>query len=285
MTALDHAGESLAVDAAREQLRKQAKSMGMRLVSFTVTEKPIPDPSLEALPRADHERIAVISRDMRTRPQEHLAELKRLVAKYPHIPMLRNHFAGALEAAGQRGRAAEVVAETAREFPTYFFAFCNHVMLLVAEGKIEEARTLVEGGPRGPVFTLTDFDPTRETFHISEAISHAAMVGHYMLATGRLDAAKVQLEMLQETAPNSPQFRSLARAMGQTHDDLVGLSAALLRMAADHQRRSERRKARAEKKPGRTTRAKPQSDAGIPKVRAPHSSATSGDAGAGLFQA
>jgi len=255
--------------------------MGMRLVSYTVTEEPIPDPLLEALPREDYERIAVISRDMRTRPQKHLTELERLVEKFPNIPMLRNHFAGALEAAGQRDRAAAIVQETAREFPTYFFAFCNHAMLLVAEGKIEEARALVETSPRGPVFTLTDFDPTRDTFHISEAVSHAAMVGHYMLATGRIDAAEVQLEVLRKTAPHSPQFRSLARAMGQTDDDLIDLSAAILRLAADLKRRTERRKVRAEKKPGRTARTKPQSDAGMPK----RSSASSGDADGGLFQA
>lgn len=281
MSSLDNAGESPVVDVAREQLREQAKSMGMRLVSFTVTEEPIPDPSLEALPRADYERIAVISRDMRTRPQKHLAELERLVAKYPHIPMLRNHFAGALEAAGHRDRAAAIVSDAAREFPTYFFAFCNHVMLLVAEGRIEEARNLVELGPRGPVFTLPDFDPTRNTFHISEAISHAAMVGQYMLATGRFEAAEFQLDILRKTAPDSPQCRGLARAMGEADDHLLALSASLLRTAAALQRRAERRKAQATKRSGRTTRSNPRGDAGGQKSKAPRASAPSSNADGG----
>lgn len=236
MSALDVAANEPAAEEARERLRSQARAMGMRLVSFTVTEEPIPDPALAALPAADLRRIAAISRDMRTRPERHVSELERLVAKHPHIPMLRNHLAGALEAAGQRDRAAQIISDIARQFPTYFFAFCNHVMMLVSEGRIEEARGLVETGPRGPVLTLVDFDPSRDTFHISEAISHAAMVGHYMLATGRREAAEIQLKMLRDTAADSPQTRSLAAAMGRT-DDLLDLAAALLRMAAERGRR------------------------------------------------
>ncbi len=188
--------------------------MDMRLVSFTITEEPIHDPALEALPAADRKRIAAVSRGMHIRPQRYLAELKRLAARYPHIPMIQNHLAGALNAAGKRKQAARVLADTAQRFPTYVFGFCNHIMKLIATGQIEAARLLVETGPRGPVFTLVDFDPTRDTFHISEAVSYAAMVGFYMLATDRYEAAKVQLEMLYQSAPDSLQCHSLATAMG-----------------------------------------------------------------------
>lgn len=227
MPALDHAGEHPVIDLARERLREQAAVMGMRFVGFTVTEAPIPDPALDALPRADYERIAKISREMYSRPQVHVAELERLVAKHPHIPMLRNHLAGALEAAGKRERAESLIEQTAKEFPTYFFAFCNHVLFLIADRRIDEARARVETGPRGPVFTLTDFDSTRDTFHISEAVSHAAMVGRYMLATGRREAAEVQLKMLSELAPQSPQYHCLASAMSR-EEDHIGFAAALL---------------------------------------------------------
>jgi hypothetical protein len=293
MVSLDHAGDAPVAEFAREQLRAKARSMGMRLVSFTVTEESIPDPALEALPRADYQRVAAISRDMRRRPEKHAEELARLVKKYPRIPMLRNHLAGALEAAGQRDAAARVVAETAREFPTYFFAFCNHVMLLITAGRTDEARALVETGPRGPVFTLTDFDPTRDTFHISEAISHAAMVGRYMLATGRIEAAEVQLEILRQAAPQSPQYRSLAAAMGRTDDDLLALSAALLRMAAEHQQRGERRRKgepaknarKSARNPSRVTVTTPRKGAGAPKEKAAPDPKPSVEAGPYLFAA
>jgi hypothetical protein len=246
MAALDHAGERPMVDIARRRLHDQAAKMGMRLVSFTITQEPIPDPDLDALPRADYERIRKISREMYSRPQAHVAELERLVAKHPHIPMLRNHLAGALEAAGDRERAASIIEQTVKEFPTYFFAFCNHVLLLVADGRIDEARALIETGPRGPVFTLTDFDATRDTFHISEAISHAAMVGRYMLATGRREAAEVQLKMLRDMAPESPQFECLEEAL-RSSDDPMGRAAMYLLKKAAESLRAERLAAKANK--------------------------------------
>lgn len=249
MSALDHVdagGTNPAMNITRQRLQEKAASMGMRYMSVTVTTEPIPDPALDALPRSDLDRIIAIARDMYTRPEAHVDELERLAAKYPHIPTLRNHLAGALEASGQRKRAEQLIAQTAREFPTYLFAFCNYVMMLLVDGKVDEAREMVEIGARGPVLTLWDFDPTRDTFHISEAISHAAMVGHYMLATGRHEAAKVQLDILKQTAPESPQYRSLAAAMKRCKDPLT-LMAAVLMAKAQAELRAERRAAKAKK--------------------------------------
>ena len=255
MVALYHANNGTSSEVARDRLRAQARAMGMRVVSLNVTEDPLPDAALEALPAVDIGRIAAISRDMYDKPQKHVAELERLSAKYPHIPMLRNHLAVSLEAAGQRDRAAEIIADTARRFPSYVFAFCNHVLALVHRGELREARALVETGPRGPLFTLVDFDPTRDTFHVSEAISHAAMVGHYMLATGRREAAKVQLKLLKKSAPRSPQYRSLARALRRPHDTPGQIAAALRVIAEQARRRTDRvnapRKSSAKRKPNR----------------------------------
>lgn len=210
---IDSAGDDPVIVRSRESLREQAQALGLRFVTVTIVEEPIPDPAIEALPRAERERIEAISHDMYKRPETHMAELERLVARHPHIPMLRNHLAGALNAAGARDQANELIAETARLFPTYVFGLCNHVLTLISQGMIDEARAIVETGPRGPLFVLSHVDPTREVFHISEAISHAAMVGHYMLASGRLEAAAVQLKILKQSGPDSSQCRSLASAM------------------------------------------------------------------------
>lgn len=211
----------------------------MRLVSMTITREPIPDPELEALPREDYDRIETISSELYTRLGAHVEELERLSEKYPHIPMLRNHLAGALSAAGEHERADKVVERMAREFPKYLFGFCNYVMLLIRDGKVDEARALVETGPRGPLFTLTQFDPTRDTFHITEATTHGAMVGHYLLVTGRHEAAGVQLKMLRELEPESLQCRCLAEAMARGKG-IVVISEALRRLKSGFGRRTVR---------------------------------------------
>lgn len=214
--------------------------MGVRLVSFTVTEEAIADPALDALPRTDLDRIAAISQEMCTRPAAHVAELELLAARHSHIPMLWNHLAGALEAAGERERAERIIADTARRFPRYVFAFCSFVMALLARGEIDEARTLVETGPRGPVFVLTDFDPSRAVFHVSEVSAHAAMVGHYMLAAGRPDAARVQLTSLRRVAPRSPQAQRLAEAI-KRHKTIAEIADMARWIQAEADRRSARK--------------------------------------------
>lgn len=238
MSALDRHECQPQIEIQRQTLRDQATAMGMRLVSITITEEPIPDPGLATMQPRDLDRLETISQDMRHRPERHVDELLRLTTKYPKIPMLRNHLAGACEAAGDDKTAKAIIAQTANEFPTYVFAICNHVMLLLSEGQIDEARAILETGPRGPLFQLTAIDPSRNTFHISEAASHAATVGRYLLATGQREHAKVYLDMLKQIAPHSRQTRHLAKAFESTEDPMAA-SATRLRRAASKRARGE----------------------------------------------
>lgn len=263
MAALESAGHHPLAKQARNELCEKAAALGLRYACVTVTEEPIPDPALDALPPAEYDRIEAISRAMYTHPEKQVAELERLVEKHPHIPMLRNHLAGAVEAAGDSERAGKIIEETARLFPRYLFAFCNRVMSLISKGRIEEARAMMETGPRGPVLTLPDFDPTREVFHVSEAASHAAATGRYLLATGRREAAQVQLNLLKRTAPQSAQYQHLKAAM-EASDVRSAVVDALRRIMADGELRAQRRAAREAKKAAAGT-AKPR----VKKSKAP----------------
>lgn len=241
MSALDTAGDHPIAEAARQQIRDRAAAMGMRVVSSTITEEPLPDPAVDALPERDFQRVQAISQDMYARPAAHLHELHALAAKYPNIPMLRNHLAGALAAADRHDEADRVIAQTVADFPRYVFAFCNHMMTLLADGRLDAARALVETGPRGPLFLLTDFEPGRDVFHVSEAVAHSAMVGHYMLATGRLDAARAQLKSLRQLAPDSPQTKSL-RAAIRRYEATMKRAEAFRSLAEPTARSASRRK-------------------------------------------
>lgn len=252
MSAFDGAGEHPIALVARAQIREDAAALGMRMVSFTVTEDPLPDADLDALPDADYDRIGQISRDLYTRPGDHVTELESLVAKYPHIPLLRNHLVCALEAKQQRKRAEQLTGELARAFPLYVFGYSNHVLHLLAAGKVDEARVLVESGPRGPLFALTEFDTSREVFHITEVISHASMVGHYLLATDRLDAAEVQLRALKSLAPKSLQTKSLDEAVKQRKERSVILEA-MRRLLEGSKKQAAKRREKAETKAAKKT--------------------------------
>lgn len=69
------------INTAQRRLNDQAATLGFRLVSFTITQKQISDPALNALPRADFQLMAAIARDMNIRLAATLADLETLVVK------------------------------------------------------------------------------------------------------------------------------------------------------------------------------------------------------------
>jgi predicted Zn-dependent protease len=209
MAALDELGDTPEAEAARAAVRARASAAGLSLLSFTITEEPIPDPLIERLPRKQRDRIERVSHRMFEDPAPLVAELEELVAQHPGIPMLRNHLAGALQASGQAERAAALIEETARLFPDYLFGFTNRVVWLVQGGRLDEARALLEpeGGPSRMSFAA--FDPGREVFHLTEVVCYTATVGHYLLSTGRRREAERQLAMCREIAPGHPQTLAL----------------------------------------------------------------------------
>ena len=213
MAALDELGDTPEAEAARAAVRARASAAGLSLLSFTITEEPLPDPAVERLPRKQRDRIDRVSRGMFEDPAPLVAELEELVAQHPGIPMLRNHLAGALQASGQTERAAALIEETARLFPDYLFGFANRVVWLVREGRLDEARALLEpeGGPSRMSFAA--FDPEREQFHITEVLCYTATVGHYLLSTGRRKEAERQLAMCRDLGPEHPQTLSLEDRM------------------------------------------------------------------------
>lgn len=210
MEALDRAPDGPETRAKRAELRARAQALGVALISLTITEDPIPDPEIEALSGADRRAVMDVNEALYARPAEQVERIRELIAKHPRILMLRSHLYVALSHAKQDVEAERVVAALAAEFPEYIFGVCNYVLLLMQTGRIDEARAIMETGPRGWRFSLTSFDATRDTFHITEAVTLAVTLGRYFLATGRTREAGTQLEMLEQIAPDHPDCTRLA---------------------------------------------------------------------------
>lgn len=209
LATLDKLGDTPDAEAARAAVRARASAAGLTLHSFTITEEPLPDPAIDRLSKPQRDRIERVSRRMFEDPASLVGELEGLVAKHPTIPILRNHLAGALQASGDIDRAASMLEETARRFPDYLFGFANWVIWLLQEQRLDEARALLEpeGGPARMTFVA--YDPQREVFHLTEVVAYTAMVGHYLLSTGRRREAERCLSMCLDLAPDHPQTLAL----------------------------------------------------------------------------
>ena len=64
VSALEKAGDNPIANIARKRLHAEARGMGMRVATLTLTRERIPDPHLEALPSADLQRLTAITRDL-----------------------------------------------------------------------------------------------------------------------------------------------------------------------------------------------------------------------------
>jgi len=210
---VEHIGEGPIADIARQRIRDEAKTKGMDVLNVTVQLGRIPDPVIEALPEQVRRTIHAVTLGLMDDPAGQLVKIEKLVGNSPHVPLLRNHLGQALAASGDYERSERVMAELVQEFPRYVLGLVNYVMILLGGGRLEEARMIIIDGPSGPLVSLSDVDPTRTEFHIGEAIGMCYLVGNYMLAIGKREQAKFQLEMLNQMAPNSPQALALAKTL------------------------------------------------------------------------
>lgn len=206
--------EQVEDEALRESgmtvLREAAAEIGVSLYPIEVTHDPMPDPLIAALPAAGQRRIESIVRRLYDDPAGQHDDLSDLVAAYPRIPALRNHLACALSARGEQEAADALIEETVRLFPDYLFGFANHVMGLLADGKVERAREILEKGPRGPLLFIGAFAPSRTLFHATEVVCYTGMTGYYFIATGQMEAAKVALKGMKQVLPRHPMTKELA---------------------------------------------------------------------------
>jgi hypothetical protein len=181
--------------------------------NIEITFEPLPEAAIEALPEDERSRIDHLSARMFEDPASLVPELRELVARYPSSSMLRNHLYGALNAAGEAAEAAAVLTELRRLFPAYIFGVVNEVMLLLAEGQSEQAREILETGPRGPLFHIAQFEPYRKLFHYTEVVAYQSMIGHYLAHTDRAHEASTHLRVCDELASDHPGTEALRRLL------------------------------------------------------------------------
>ncbi|MBF0293930.1 MAG: hypothetical protein HQL96_01980 [Magnetococcales bacterium] len=202
-----HSPEGRDDDAAREKgllpeptletmLAGDANAPVVRLVSFEITYDELEDPfnrRLAQVPVDQQKLYDSIYED----PPRAIASLKKLISQYPDIPMFYNWLCIACSRVGDR-QAARTAAETNfRSHPGYLFGRLNYAEILLNEGKFREAFDVF-----GKTFILTELEPNREKFHVSEVLSFYGLVGRYVLRLGKLKSAMRFLDLLKQVEPN-----------------------------------------------------------------------------------
>lgn len=190
----------------------------MRVSCYEITNEPIHDATIQALPSPERERVVDLMDSLRelrdSNPQEAIPRLEQAIKENPTIAPLDNFLVAACRNAGSTSRANTLVVEQYKKRPDYLFAKLNYAEFLMTQERLDEVPQIFGG-----CFDLGTLYPTRKVFHVSEAAGFLSTVGAYLCRIGESDSAKSCLEALRQITHDSPHTKRL--------DTLVGLSRLL----------------------------------------------------------
>ena len=166
----------------------------LQLLGFQISSEAIDHlhaPKVQAL----SDEALKLLRNKRPEKAEHL--LTEALALEPESPDLLNNLSKAYEMQDRIEESHALLQEIHQRFPDYLFARTALATLNAQEGRIEEARELLD-----PLMA-------RAKFHLSEYSAFAIANFELSLAQDAPDAAKSWLDMLERARPNEASLPSL----------------------------------------------------------------------------
>lgn len=179
------------------------------LVSYEITDEPLPDASFDQLPADVQEQInSLHDQVLKARPAAALAVLESLIKQYPDVTQLHNYLFIAYYNVGDRAKASRVLQETIRRFPDYLFARISLAEQCLNQGEADKVKDIFEGK-----FDLKLLYPKRERFHFSEVLGLQCVVARYFHAKGNQVEALKSYYLMHQIDPKHPSTRLAGRIL------------------------------------------------------------------------
>ena len=197
-----------AIDDLADELGREAPEP-VRVVSYEITEEPLPDATFEQLPSDVQAQINALHDEvLKARPRKALAALRTLVTQYPDVAQIYNYLYVACYNLGERAEAARVVQETVQRFPDYLFGHISLAEECLQRGEPEKIAEIFRGK-----LDLKLLYPGRARFHLSEVLSFNSVVARYYHALGDREQAERSYELMRQLRPNHPSTRLVGRTL------------------------------------------------------------------------
>jgi tetratricopeptide (TPR) repeat protein len=119
----------------------------------------------------------------------------------PDAPDVLNNLAAAYEAMKRHTDAVTLLRQIHQRFPDYLFARVAMAKLFIVDGRLDEAKALLD-----PLLS-------RKRFHSSEFSALASAQIDYLLAQKQKDGARSWFEMWQKAVPDSPLLQYYRRKL------------------------------------------------------------------------
>ena len=221
------------------QTRKDQPPEVYHLMNFEITWDVIPDPAVEALPKATRDRMEKLFEMAQKKSKTVVAELRELTAAHPKVHCFANWLIAALRRGdnADQDEALSLCEQLFSDHPGYFFARTTLADLLLDRGQIDKASGLLFV----PGHSIDTLYPGRKVFRISEIRHWAYLSARAKILLGEPEVARGYRDMLEDLEPGSPAVRDL-------DDMLDGEKAVIMRMLANLRKFTEKTQKRADRR-------------------------------------
>ena len=176
----------------------------VRLNSYTITYEPLEDKY--KLPPEVDEQYPDLHHLTLKHPQQAVPRLEALLERFPEVPQLYNLLSAAHAGAGRPEKSEELTELNYRKAPDYFFARIGYAGVLVGRGQLDAAEEVL-----GHSWDLKEIFPSREEFHVSEAMAYLSLVGRFIVAKGKLEAIPPIYEAMKKLDPEHPATAGMGK--------------------------------------------------------------------------
>jgi|GEM_PF-1399817 len=249
------------------QTRKDQPPEVYHLMNFEITWDVMPDPAVDALPKATRDRMEKVFPLMQKNARKLVPELREMSARHPEVPCFRNWLINALRDGSQaeRDEALSLCEQMFRDMPGYFFARTTLADLLLDRAKVDEAAALLFV----PGHSISTLYPDRKVFHISEIRHWAYLSARAKILLGEPEVAEGYRDMLEELEPDSPAVQDLNDMLDGEKSEIMRMLANLRKFTFKAQERAEKRKERPKTKKPANVPAQPASKSSAKSVAHP----------------
>ncbi len=187
-----------------KQRRKQSSRRSIKpqqpepiyTTEYEVTTEPIYTSDYNQLPRRAQAIMDQLYYQVHTHPREAIPKIKKLIEKYPDMPMLYNYLSVAYNRSGQQKKSEAVILEQYRRIPDYLFARINYAEICLHRREYEKIPEIFDHK-----FDLKLLYPERDRFHITEVVNFIGVIGLYFARTGNREAAQKYYDIIREIGP------------------------------------------------------------------------------------
>ncbi len=193
-------------EARKTSPQKQTTDTDSTQERYTVTLNPLEPHELkdsrQKMSPEDEALLARLMHSFNTHPEKitspdcaYFHENERLRAKYPGNPIPLNYLNLGYNHIKQPQKARDLLFETCEKFPNYLFGLISKAMLLIQEGKPDDAYSVIHSAQ-----TIKQLYPHRDVFHIGEVKSfHGFQVAYHCLKIN-IEQAEIHFKIIEQLA-------------------------------------------------------------------------------------